>query len=156
MLGAALAYACTLCACGVRRATSMASIDLDRVLDKAQADKSLPEVLAAPISALKGASDRQGDLLGEAFGVKTVADLAELKYVGWTRALAALEAAKQQPRWRRRGPDPFRGTGSLQPHARQKKEKPRDGVQATARLNGGRRPRRRHSPHTLPSGPAEA
>ncbi len=57
----------------------MASIDLDKVLDKAWADKSVPEVLAAPVSALKGVSDRQGDLLKEAFGVVTVADLAALK-----------------------------------------------------------------------------
>ncbi|MBM7058218.1 MULTISPECIES: hypothetical protein [Streptomyces] len=72
----------------------MASIDLDKVLDKAWADKSVPEVLAAPVSALKGVSDRQGDLLKEAFGVETVADLARLKYVGWAQALAALDAAK--------------------------------------------------------------
>ncbi|WP_098898845.1 hypothetical protein [Streptomyces sp. st77] len=72
----------------------MASIDLDKVLDKAWADKSVPEVLAAPVSALKGVSDRQGDLLKEAFGVVTVADLAALKHVGWAQALAALDAAK--------------------------------------------------------------
>ncbi|MEV1045246.1 hypothetical protein [Streptomyces sp. NPDC049916] len=72
----------------------MASIDLDKVLDKAWADKSLPEVLEAPVSALKGVSDRQGDLLKEAFGIRTVADLADLKYVGWAQALAALGAAK--------------------------------------------------------------
>ena len=46
----------------MRRGTSVASIDLDKVLDKAWADKSLPEVLSAPVSALKGVSDRQGDL----------------------------------------------------------------------------------------------
>ncbi|MBJ6615668.1 hypothetical protein NC658_16710 [Streptomyces griseoincarnatus] len=72
----------------------MTSIDLDKVLDKAWADKSLQEVLAAPVAALKGVSDRDGELLQEAFGVKTVADLADLKYVRWAQALAALEAAK--------------------------------------------------------------
>ncbi|WP_345598183.1 hypothetical protein [Streptomyces marokkonensis] len=72
----------------------MASIDLDNVLDKAWADKSLPEILAAPVAALKGVSDRDGELLQEAFGVRTVADLAELKYARWAQALAALEAAK--------------------------------------------------------------
>ncbi|MEU9734841.1 hypothetical protein [Streptomyces sp. NPDC048002] len=71
----------------------MASIDLDKVLDKAWADKSLPEILAAPVSALKGVSDKDGDLLQEAFGVKTVADLAELKYARWAQALAALDAS---------------------------------------------------------------
>ncbi|WP_031507162.1 hypothetical protein [Streptomyces megasporus] len=70
----------------------MASIELDKVLDKAWADKSLPEILSAPVSALKGVSDRDGELLEEAFGVKTVADLADLKYVRWAQALATLGA----------------------------------------------------------------
>jgi len=72
----------------------VASIDLEKVLDKAWADKSLPEILAAPVSALKGVSERDGELLKEAFGVTTVADLAELKYVRWAQALAALNEAK--------------------------------------------------------------
>ncbi|MGC3001639.1 hypothetical protein ACPF8X_25515 [Streptomyces sp. G35A] len=72
----------------------MASIDLDKVLDKAWADKGLTEILAAPVSALKGVSDRDGELLKEAFGVTTVAGLAELKYVRWAQALAALDTAK--------------------------------------------------------------
>ncbi|BAU81024.1 hypothetical protein [Streptomyces laurentii] len=72
----------------------MASIDLDKVLDKAWADKSVAEVLAAPVDALKGVSERQGALLNEAFGIKTVADLADLKFARWAQALAALDAAK--------------------------------------------------------------
>ncbi|MBH5337150.1 hypothetical protein IHE55_21225 [Streptomyces pactum] len=72
----------------------MASIDLDKVLDKAWADKGLTEILAAPVSALKGVSDRDGELLKEAFGITTVAELAELKYVRWAQALAALETAR--------------------------------------------------------------
>ncbi|WP_320783222.1 hypothetical protein [Streptomyces sp. CRN 30] len=72
----------------------MASIDLDKVLDKAWAEKDLPEILAAPVAALKGVSDRDGELLQEAFGVRTVADLADLKYVRWAQALAALDGAK--------------------------------------------------------------
>ncbi|ANW16892.1 hypothetical protein [Streptomyces clavuligerus] len=72
----------------------MASIDLDTVLDKAWADKTLPEILGAPVGALKGVSDRDGELLKEAFGVTTVAQLAEVKYVRWAQALAALGAAE--------------------------------------------------------------
>ncbi|MGJ3559347.1 hypothetical protein ACR6C2_13710 [Streptomyces sp. INA 01156] len=34
----------------------MASIDLDKVLDKAWADKNLTEILAAPVAALTGVS----------------------------------------------------------------------------------------------------
>jgi len=69
----------------------MASIDLKTVLDKAWADKELTEILAAPVSALKGVSDRQGSLLEEAFGVKTVQDLADLKFARRASALATLD-----------------------------------------------------------------
>ncbi|MFE7135956.1 hypothetical protein ACFVIM_34415 [Streptomyces sp. NPDC057638] len=71
----------------------MASIELDKVLDKAWADKSVPDILAAPVSALKGVSDRDGELLKEAFGVTTVRELAELKYVRWAQALTAVDTA---------------------------------------------------------------
>ncbi|WP_424921163.1 hypothetical protein [Streptomyces sp. wa1] len=73
----------------------MTTIDLDKVLDKAWTDKSLPEILAAPVAALKGVSDRDGELLDEAFRVKTVADLADLKYVRWAQALAALDTTAE-------------------------------------------------------------
>jgi hypothetical protein len=69
-------------------------MDLTKVLDKAWADKPLTDVLGAPVAALKGVSDRDGELLKEAFGVETVADLADLKYVRWAQALAALAAVK--------------------------------------------------------------
>jgi hypothetical protein len=71
----------------------VASIDLNSVVDKAWADKSIPEILAAPVSALKGISDRCGEQLNEALGIKTVADLANLPYARWAQALAALDAA---------------------------------------------------------------
>ena len=71
----------------------MASIDLDKVLDKAWADKSLPEILAAPVVGAEGGLGPDGELLQEAFGIKTVADLAELKYARWAQALAALDTS---------------------------------------------------------------
>jgi len=71
----------------------VASIDLNNVLDKAWADKSLPEIMAAPVAALKGISDRSGELLYEALGIKTVADLASLPYARAAQALAELNAA---------------------------------------------------------------
>lgn len=71
----------------------MASIDLNNVLDKAWVDKSLPEIMAAPVAALKGISDRSGEHLYEALGIKTIADLANLPYARWAQALAELDAA---------------------------------------------------------------
>ncbi|MBD3550631.1 hypothetical protein H4F94_00405 [Streptomyces sp. SP18CM02] len=54
----------------------MASIELDQVLYKAWADKRVPEVRAAPVSAVMGVSDGLGDVLMVGLGIKTVADLA--------------------------------------------------------------------------------
>lgn len=73
----------------------MASIDLTKVLDKAWAEKTLPEILGAPVSALKGVSEKEGEHLQKAFGVKTVADLADLKYVRWAQALVALDVTSK-------------------------------------------------------------
>nr|WSX49154.1 hypothetical protein OG409_09460 [Streptomyces sp. NBC_00974] len=72
------------------------ALDLDKVLDKAWADKPLAEVLAAPVAALKGVTDKDGELLLEAFGVKTVADFGHLKYARWAHALVALNQTSKQ------------------------------------------------------------
>lgn len=57
---------------------------------KAYADKPLEEVLAAPVSALAGVSDADGEHLQAAFNVKTVADLGKNKYFAAAQAMLAL------------------------------------------------------------------
>jgi hypothetical protein len=49
--------------------------NLDAVLDKEWENKSLAEVLKAPVSALAGVSDGDAAALQRAFRVKTVGDL---------------------------------------------------------------------------------
>ncbi|MEU3304625.1 hypothetical protein ABZ729_33155 [Streptomyces sp. NPDC006678] len=56
-------------------------------MDKAWAAKGLSGILAAPGSALKGVSDRDGELKG-AFGVTTIAEPAEMGRICCSRALA--------------------------------------------------------------------
>jgi hypothetical protein len=68
------------------------SVDLAKGLDKAYEDKSLAEILAAPVSALAGVTDKDGELLKEAFGIKTVADLGSNKYFALAGVLVALSA----------------------------------------------------------------
>jgi len=46
--------------------------DLSTYLDKAYENKTLEEVLAAPVSALAGVTDADGELLQKAFNIKTV------------------------------------------------------------------------------------
>jgi hypothetical protein len=67
--------------------------DLDTLLDKAYEDKALQDVLDAPVSALSGVSEADGEALKAAFNVKTVRDLGRNKYFKAAAALVALSEA---------------------------------------------------------------
>jgi len=64
--------------------------DLAKLLDKAYEDKSLAEVVKAPVSALSGVSEGDAKLLAEAFNVKTVGDLGRNKFFRAATALVDL------------------------------------------------------------------
>ncbi|HKD97261.1 MAG TPA: hypothetical protein VKB69_06600 [Micromonosporaceae bacterium] len=59
-------------------------------LDKAWHGKSAQELAGAPVSALKGVSDGDADLLLKAFNIKTVKDLGTNKYFLAAQAIAHL------------------------------------------------------------------
>lgn len=62
-------------------------------VDKAGEGKTCAAIAASPVAILQGLSDRQAALLDEAFQVKTVGDLAKLRYFAWARELRAAEKA---------------------------------------------------------------
>jgi hypothetical protein len=64
--------------------------DLAKLLDKVWEDKSLDEVLAAPVSALAGVSEADAAALQQAFNIKTVGDLGRNAYVRAAHALTEL------------------------------------------------------------------
>ncbi|MBV9449492.1 MAG: hypothetical protein JO345_26720 [Streptosporangiaceae bacterium] len=66
------------------------AVALDKVLDKAYENKSLRELLDAPVSALAGVSDGDAQHLAAAFGIRTVRDMGNNKYFAVAQALAAL------------------------------------------------------------------
>jgi hypothetical protein len=66
------------------------SADLSKVVDKAYQDKSLEELVNAPVAALAGISESGAKHLYEAFGVKTIGDLGRNKYFLSAAALAGL------------------------------------------------------------------
>ncbi len=70
-------------------------MNLNKALDKAYEGKSLKELADAPVAALAGVSDNDARLLQEAFNVKTVRDLANLKYVKWAQAIVTLADTEQ-------------------------------------------------------------
>ncbi|MDG1484276.1 MAG: hypothetical protein P8R54_32085 [Myxococcota bacterium] len=70
-------------------------MNINNAVDKKYEDKSLTELADAPIAALQGVSDRQAQLLQEAFRIKTIRQLANLKYVRWAQAIVALASTEE-------------------------------------------------------------
>jgi hypothetical protein len=68
-------------------------MNLSKIVDKAYQDKTLTEIADAPVDALKGISESDAEALKQAFNVKTVRDLANLKYVAWAQAVVQLADA---------------------------------------------------------------
>jgi len=66
------------------------SVNLDSVLDKAYESTSLKELADAPVSALSGVSEADGEALQKAFNIKTIGDLAGNKYIKAAQAIAEL------------------------------------------------------------------
>ena len=65
-------------------------MNINKVLDKAYEKKSFKELADAPVDALQGVSEGDAQKLKEAFNVKTIKDLATLKYVRWAQAITTL------------------------------------------------------------------
>lgn len=67
------------------------SVDMAKALDKAYESSSLKEILDASPAALAGVTDKDAELLAQAFSIKTVRQLGANKYFGVAAALVALE-----------------------------------------------------------------
>ncbi|MCL2764292.1 MAG: hypothetical protein FWD40_03295 [Treponema sp.] len=65
-------------------------MQIDKALDKAYEKMSFKELADAPVAALQGLSEGDAVKLKEAFNVKTIKDLAKLKYVRWAQAITTL------------------------------------------------------------------
>lgn len=55
-------------------------MELNKILDKGFADKSIAETLDAPVSALKGVTDDDAKHLEKSLNIKTIRDLATNKF----------------------------------------------------------------------------
>ena len=56
----------------------------------------LKELVKAPVAAIAGVSDGDAELLKKAFNVKTISDLAKLKYVKWAQAICVLADGEEE------------------------------------------------------------
>ncbi|WDZ86534.1 hypothetical protein [Micromonospora cathayae] len=68
--------------------------DLNTLVDKAYQDKTLTELVDAPVAALAGVSAGDAKLLKEAFNIVTVGDLGRNPYFRTASALVALTGDK--------------------------------------------------------------
>ncbi len=65
-------------------------MNINKAVDKKYEKLTLKEIADSPVDALEGVSAGDAELLQKAFNVKTVRDLANLKYVNWAQAIVAL------------------------------------------------------------------
>jgi hypothetical protein len=70
------------------------SADLTKLVDKAYQEKTLTEIVDAPVSALAGVSDGDAKQLKDAFNITTVGDLGRNPYFRTANALVALTDGK--------------------------------------------------------------
>jgi len=69
-------------------------MNINKAVDKKYENKSFKEIADSPADALQGLSSGDAELLFKAFNVKTVRDLATLKYVKWAQAIVNLEGTE--------------------------------------------------------------
>jgi hypothetical protein len=69
-------------------------MNIDKYVIKKYEGLELKEIAGAPVYAISGVSEGDANLLREAFNVKTVSDLANLKYVKWAQAICTLAAGE--------------------------------------------------------------
>jgi len=65
-------------------------MNIKKFVDKKYEKMTLKQLASSPVDALQGISENDAKLLKEAFNVKTIADLAKLKYVKWAKAICLL------------------------------------------------------------------
>jgi hypothetical protein len=69
-------------------------MNIDTIVDGAYADKCFRDICEAPLSALRGVSTKDAKALGTAFGISTIGELADLKYVKWAQAIRVLASVE--------------------------------------------------------------
>jgi hypothetical protein len=71
-------------------------MNIDKIIDKNHAGKCFRDLAEAPLSALRGLSEKDARALEQAFNIRTVRELAELNFVKWAVAITTL-AGEEEP-----------------------------------------------------------
>jgi hypothetical protein len=70
-------------------------MNINIALMKEYEGKSLKELVNAPVTSIAGVTESDAEHLNAAFNVKTVKDLATLKYALWAQAIVTLAEAEE-------------------------------------------------------------
>jgi hypothetical protein len=65
-------------------------MNIETIVDDSFTSKSFRELVEAPVSALRGVSPSDARALSQAFGVNTIGELADLRFVKWANAIKTL------------------------------------------------------------------
>jgi hypothetical protein len=65
-------------------------MNINTIVDADHANKCFRDICNAPLAALRGLSNKDAEALHKAFGITTIGDLAELKFVKWASAIKTL------------------------------------------------------------------
>ena len=81
---------CEVPAAPVEEKSATAEKIIKLVIDKKYEELSLKELVNAPVSAISGISESDVELLKKAFGIDTIKELAENKYVKIAQTIVAM------------------------------------------------------------------
>jgi hypothetical protein len=73
-------------------------MNIQIIVNDTHHDKCFRELVKEPVTALRDVTQQQADALRDAFGIHTIADLAELKLSKWARAICTMATAEAEPR----------------------------------------------------------
>jgi hypothetical protein len=73
-------------------------MNIDSIVNESSQTKCFRELVEAPLTCLRGITEKEASALEQAFGVKTVADLANLRIVRYARAIKMMAEVEAEPR----------------------------------------------------------
>src|SRR3954471_24376044 len=73
-----------------RRQLERTDMNIQIIVNDTHHNKCFRELVSEPVTALRGVTPQQAEALRDAFGITTIADLADLKVVKWARAIRTM------------------------------------------------------------------